>query len=704
MVLSGMVMAEEDISEAISEFEDFLSSGYKKQIDELVGNYPKKKSLNVDFLDLERYDPDLADALVKKPDLLIDAAQKALVAIGHPMPDMEFEPHVRFFNLPDKDLMIQGISSRNISELISFKGVITKRNEVLHRVKIAIYECLSCGETYKLAITKKTQPPQMCEKCKKNTLRLDEDNSYFMDVQRAEAQELLERVKGGAPAARIQLWFEDDWVNIITPGDNVVITGIMRIVPPVRQKGRAENATIYTKYIDVVHVLGLQRDFEQVEVSEEEGKQIRDLSTEPHLFEKLIKSVAPAIYGHDEVKEALVLQLFGGTKDKNMPGGGPIRSDIHVLLIGDPGSAKTRFLQQVRDLAPKSIFVSGKSTTGVGLTASAERDEFGDGSWSLKAGALVLASGGIASIDEFDKIDEHERSALHEVMESQTVSVAKAGIVTSFKAKTAILAAANPKHGRFDPNKLPGDQFDIPPTLLSRFDLIFPIMDVMDEDKDSKLADHMLLSHKRATAARTAEGGKIPDAKFYDPDLIDPAFLTKYIAYARQTTTPSLTDEAMEKIKTYYVEMRRLGRSQGGGAVPITPRQIEGLVRLSEAAAKARLSQTVEAMDAERAIKITDFVIHKIMMDRETGRIDSDIISTGKPKSHVDKLETLMNIVRSMQKEYDMVEISKIIEEAKNNYNIEEQLARRLVDDLIYQGELYKSKHGFVKVVDAEKG
>lgn len=698
-----MDMADEDISEAVSEFEDFFSSNYKKQIDELAGNYPKKKSLNVDYLDLERYDPELADALVKKPDLLLDAAQKALVAIAHPMPDMEFEPHVRFFNLPDKDLMIQDISSRNISELISFKGVITKRNEVMHKVKIAIYECLSCKERYKIALTKKTQPPQMCEKCKKNTLRLDEDDSYFMDVQRAEAQELLERVKGGAPAARIHLWFEDDLVNMITPGDNIVITGIMRIIPPLKQKGRAENATIYTKYIDVVHVLGLQRDFEQVEISEEEGKQIRDLASEPHLLERLVKSVAPAIYGHDEVKEALVLQLFGGAKNKQMPGGGPIRSDIHVLLIGDPGSAKTRFLQQIRELAPKSIFVSGKSTTGVGLTASAERDEFGDGSWSLKAGALVLASGGIASIDEFDKIDENERSAMHEVMESQTVSVAKAGIVTSFKAKTAILAAANPKHGRFDLNKLPGDQFDIPPTLLSRFDLIFPIMDVMDEDKDTKLAEHILLSHKRATAARSEAGGKIPDATFYDPELIDPKFLTKYIAYARQTVTPKLTDEAMEKIKSYYVEMRRMGRAQGGGAVPITPRQIEGLVRLSEASAKARLSPTVEAMDAERAIKITDFVIHKIMMDRETGRIDADIIATGKPKSHVDKMETIMSIVRSMQKEYDMVEITKVVENAKN-YNIEEQLARRLIDDLIYQGELYKLKHGFVKVVDAEKG
>ncbi|MBS3069658.1 minichromosome maintenance protein MCM [Candidatus Micrarchaeota archaeon] len=697
-------MAEEDVSEITRQFEDFFSSTYQKHIYELARDFPKKKSLNVDYYELERFDTELADLLVKKPDTIMDAAQKALVAVAHAMPDRDFEPHVRFFNLPDKDLMIQDISSRNISELISFKGVITKRNEVLHRVKIAIYECMSCGERYKLALTKKAQIPQVCEKCKKNTLKLDEDDSYFMDVQRAEAQELLERVKGGAPAARTQLWFEDDLVNIVTPGDNIMITGVMRIIPPIKQKGRPENSTIYTKYIDVVHVLGLQRDFEQVEIGDEEEKQIRDLAKEPHLFEKLVKSIAPAIYGHDEVKEALVLQLFGGAKDKFMPGGGPIRSDIHVLLIGDPGSAKTRFLQQVRELAPKSIFVSGKSTTGVGLTASAERDEFGDGSWSLKAGALVLASGGIASIDEFDKIDEHERSAMHEVMESQTVSVAKAGIVTSFKAKTAILAAANPKHGRFDPNKLPGDQFDIPPTILSRFDLIFPIMDVMDEDKDTKLAEHILLSHKRATAAKTAAGGKAPDAKFYDPDLIDPAFLTKYVAYARQTTTPALTDEAMEKIKSYYVEMRRLGRSQGGGAVPITPRQIEGLVRLSEASAKARLSNTVEVADSDRAIKITDFVIHKIMMDRETGRIDSDIISTGKPKSHVDKLETIMNIIRQMQKEFDMVEIAKAVEEARANYNIEEQLSRRLIDDLIYQGELYKSKHGFVKVVDAEKG
>ena len=264
---------------------------------------------------------------------------------------------------------------------------------------------------------------------------------------------------------------------------------------------------------------------------------------------------------------------------KTLPEGGRIRSDIHILLIGDPGSAKTRMLQYMSDLAPKSVYVSGKSVTGAGLTASAERDDLGEG-WTLKAGALVLASGGLGCIDEFSHIEKAEQSALLEVMESQSVSVAKAGIVAKFKARTSILAAANPKFGRFDPNQLPAEQFDIPPTLLSRFDLIFPIRDIMDEEKDKSLAQYVLTTHRDAALKQT------PQQEEYN--VLSTEFLRKYIAYSRKMVKPVLSQEASEKIKDYYLQLRKLGQAQG--AVAITPRQIEGLIRLSEASAKARLT------------------------------------------------------------------------------------------------------------------
>jgi len=684
-----------DVSSYVEKFESFYSDALRDKINKLLTDYPSQKSLLVDYEELERYDRELADILVKQPDALINAAELALVqsqevAFKTSHQDAAFEPHVRFFNLPDSSLLIQDISSRNIRELISVKGVVTKRGPILHKVKVAVYKCQMCDATTKVPMTKNASVPQVCSECKRRALKLEEEESYFVDVQRAEAQELLERLSGGAPAATISLWMEDDLVNRVTPGETIEITGVMRLMPPAKARtGTTEGTQIYTRFIDVVNAKKTQKDFEEIETTKEDEARIRELSSDPQIYEKIRDAVAPGIYGHNEVKEALSLQLFSGTKDKFMPGGAAIRDDIHILLIGDPGSAKTRFLQYVRDIAPKGIFVSGKSVTGVGLTASAEKDEMGDGGWTLKAGALVIASGGIAGVDEFDKIDDNERAAMHEVMESQSVSVAKAGIVAKFKAKTSILAAANPKFGRFDPNQLPGKQFDIPPTILSRFDLIFPIIDVMDEVKDAALADYMLKTH---AAGAESEASKA------DPNGIDRALLRKYIAYARQNLRPRLTPEAMKKIKFFYVELRKMGKADG--AVPITPRQIEGLVRLSEASAKIRLSEKVEESDADRAIRLTQYVLEKVSRDRETGKLDIDIIATGRPKSQVDKINSIMAIALRIQSQLGAIEVVRLVAQATDEGVADEMTVRRMIDDLIYKGELYKVKPGFVKIVN----
>ena len=688
--------SEIDISPYVDKFEDFYSSALGEKLNKLLSEYPSQKSLVVEYEELESFDRTLADLLAKQPDIIIPAAELALlrsqeVVYKTAHPDSAFEPHVRFSGIPDNGLLIQDIGSKNIRELISVKGVITKRGPVLHKVKVAVYKCQMCDAKAKVPMTKGAQVPQVCSECKRRALKLDEDESYFVDVQRAEAQELLERLKGSAPAATIQLWLEDDLVNRITPGETIEITGVLRLRPPQKGKGQAESEHIYTRFIDVVYAKRTQRDFEEIETGKEDERQIVELSKSQELFNLVRESIAPGIYGHSEVKEALSLQLFGGTKDKSMPGGAAIRDDIHILLIGDPGAAKTRFLQYVKDIAPKGIFVSGKSVTGVGLTAAAEKDELGDGGWTLKAGALVIASGGMAAVDEFDKIDDTERAAMHDVMESQTVSVAKAGIVAKFRAKTAILAAANPKFGRFDASKLPGMQFDIPPTILSRFDLIFPIIDVMDEAKDSALADHLLRVHRNSAEG---SGKKVEGAA----PTIDQLLLRKYIAYARQHVKPVLSDAAIEKIKSFYVELRKMGKRDG--SVPITPRQIEGLVRLSEASAKMRLSDTVDVEDAERAIRLTNYVLDKVSRDRETGKLDIYILATGKPKSQVDKYNAILALAAKIQSQLGIIEITRLVAQSMDENIADEVTIRRMVDDLIYKGELYKIKPGFVKIVN----
>ncbi|MCX8200158.1 MAG: minichromosome maintenance protein MCM [Candidatus Micrarchaeota archaeon] len=667
----------------VAELEEFLSTAYPPAIALLKKEFPKRRSLLVDYVELEKWNTDIADLLLSQPDKVIPAAKEALALCGVAK-TYDYEPHVRFVNLPDTGLLVQDIGAAHIDKLIRVEGVITKRAETKPKVKMATYKCSNCGAFYKLEITKGTKPMTVCDVCKKK-IDFSEEESYFVDVQRADMQELLERLKGGAPASNIELMVEDDLVNTYNPGDNLIINGVLRIRPQM-QKGKSEN--IYHKYIDVVSIEKMQKDFEQLEISEEEEEKIKEMGKDPEIIRKIASSIAPGIYGHEKIKEAICLQLFGGTRNKTLPGGAPVRNDVHLLLIGDPGAAKSRILQYVTDIAPKSVYVSGKSVSGVGLTASAEKDELGDGGWVLKAGALVLASGGIAAIDEFDKIDDKERAALHEAMEMQSVSVAKAGIVARFRTKTAIIAAANPKYGRFNPNQYPADQFDIPPTLLSRFDLIFPIYDVLDEEKDRELAKHILEPHA---------GVKSEEARIAQEQTIDKNLLRKYIAYARKNISPVLTREAMDRISDYYVEMRKLGRKEG--TVPVTPRQIEGLIRLSEAAAKARLSNTVEKEDAERAIKLFDYALKQIAMDAATGKLDIDIITTGQPKARTERFALMLNIIKDLSSKYDMIDINEI-KNAAREFNIDDSEAARIIEQLLDRGELYRPKHGFVKLLD----
>ncbi|MGB9719733.1 MAG: minichromosome maintenance protein MCM [Candidatus Anstonellales archaeon] len=682
-------MAEEmDLTNIKNAFEELYSiKKYKEQINHLLSVYPRKRSLEMDYRDIEKYDPALADLLINEPDSIIRAAEEKIAEMEFTLPtDMKFAPHVRFYNLPESDMLIEQIDSKMINKLITFKGIITRRAEVMHKVSVAVYKCQACDEIFRLHVTKDFAPPGRCPVCKKGNLNQIIDESKFVDLQRAEIQDLLERVRGGTPAAKLHIVMEDDLVNSIVPGQNIEITGILRLMPPLKTTGKRE--LIFSRYLDTVHIKPLQKDFEEVEISKEDEKKILELASMPDVEDRIVNSIAPDIYGYTEIKKGIALQLFGGTKDKRTKSGMIIRDDIHILLVGDPGIAKTRFLLQVDKIAPKSIYVSGKSVSGVGLTASAEKDELGEGGWTLKAGALVLASGGLAAIDEFDKINEDDRGALHEVMESQTVSVAKAGIVARFKAKTAIIAAANPRFGRFQQTKNIPEQFDVPPSLLSRFDLLFPIIDILDTAKDEKLASHIMKLHMESTHVEEMAGPPV-----------DTELLRKYIAYARRNIRPKLTTEAADLIKDFYVELRAMGQKQG--SVAITPRYLEGLIRLAEANAKMRLSNDVEKRDAQAAINLMKYMMEQTMMDRETGKLDVDIITTGRSQSERERATTVLDIIKELNSKFDEVEVGLIYEEAEK-HEIDRYKVDRIIEELNRRGVIYYPKQGHVKL--AERG
>ncbi|MEK6954094.1 MAG: LAGLIDADG family homing endonuclease [Candidatus Micrarchaeota archaeon] len=1210
----------------VAAFEEFLREVMHDDLEHAAANYPEVRSISIDFKKLEQFNPELADELLVHPDDYVKAAEAAVELQRVPVANGKYlKAHCRFKSLPEnRNIMVQDLGAEHLDRLIKVEGIISLSAEIKPVVKLASWECMHCGEVTKTYPDKNVlKTPDFC-KCGRRDFKHMEKDDVFINMQSAQMQDLVEKLKGNAPTSHILLWLEDDLVNQVTPGEKFTVSGILR-KRPVRKDGKI--SAVYDKMLEVNYLERLEKEFEALAITDSEVKELIDLSKKPDFYDLLVRSIAPSIYGHDEVKLAIALQLFGGNFKKVLPDGKKIRGETHILLIGDPGcligdervvlgngaivklenvgkshlqkidlplltgqghavdrakvfhtyknqpileiitesgkcikgtynhpllvvknmkrnwkrldemeigdrlaavpwipctiendlpldwkkqnrkygpkfkgklpnmldpelagllgyiqgdgwvnrtiaamdvipeekdlipkltkiieekfgitpklrtrlspgkkpihileiqstdiaanllflnvkrvpdmilqsrnevassylawlfeadgtvfskgrgsraislrtskerveflrdvqilllrfgihsrilanetltirransikkfsdsigfcsekkksrlaklvldtahlhhklgkqlserivsikpagfadvydveipkshrfiangiishnTSKTTMLMYVKNLAPKCIYVSGKGSSGVGLcvapdslvelesgktqtikelveknwqktiiekngafsskakglrvkslgngsrlsyrdvekvwkipapsklsriklrhgkflvttletpilsisgkqrkwkkakdfqkgdmiatcglfkktktgsaeaktpqknkivwdavvkaeiienkhmpwvydftidshafvangivvhnTASAERDEFGEG-WVLKAGAMVLASGGQVNIDEVDKMEEGDRSAMHEALESGQISVAKAGIVTTFKARTAVLAAANPKLGRFNPNEPPASQFELGPTLLSRFDLVFPIKDVLDETRDRKMAEHILKGHLYASSNSTD-----PDSSVVPPVPID--LLRKYIAYARRTFSPVISTEASDKIKEFYLKLRKLGEKQNN--FPVTARQIEGLIRLSEASAKSRLSNVVEAQDADRAINLTDFVLQTVFMDRETGRIDSDIINIGQAKSRTDRARTILSIIEEKEKEMDLVSVEEIVKEAEK-VGVDEPTTRRIIEDLHKQTEIYRPKSGYVK-------
>jgi len=374
-------------------------------------------------------------------------------------------------------------------------------------------------------------------------------------------------------------------------------------------------------------------------------------------------------------------------------------------LVGDPSTGKSQLLKYADILAPKSIYVAGKTASGAGLTVSAVKDEFGDGGWTLKAGAVVLASGGMAMIDEFDKMLPDDRSALHEAMAQGTVSVSKAGLYTKFKADTSILAAANPKYNRFDRYKNPIEQIDLPFSLISRFDLYFIIPDILDRGMDLNITKHILKTHRLAQQYTGIEKNKSiskEELQIIEKEIspkIRPDLFKKYVAYARQNITPVLSEEASNKILNYYVELRDLGR--GKKSFTATPRQLEGLIRLSEASARVKLKSVIDPSDADRAIRIFKTSLEQTATDKETGVIDIDILTTGQSQSERNFMKNITKLIRDLTVDGNPVAVSKVLEMAVKE-NMPEERVREAISKLKKIGDLYEPRAGLLKVTEPD--
>lgn len=671
-----------DAATQVLKIKEFIEVQYMPQ---LLANLAKGQwFLEMDFSVLSKHDPDLADVLLDYPEDVIKAAELAIEQF-----DLEKESRpvrIRFHTLPDRErITIRNIRSKELGKFIVVEGVVRQKSDVRPQIEKAKFECPSCGTMQTVAQSQKTlTEPKKCHSCGyKGKFSIVEKD--LVDVQGLILEESTGSLEGGEQPKRLNVLLKEDLVSPMTekktnPGSNIRITGIIK---EITIQGQNQKDLIkYDLVLMANHVEPLEADYSNVIISKEEEKDILDLSEDPRVFDKLVNSLAPGIYGHSEVKEAILLQFMGGVSKKRSDGVRN-RGDIHILLIGDPGSGKSQLLKRSSVIAPKGKFVSGKGASGAGLTAAVVKDEF-LGSWALEAGALVLANKGVVLIDELDKMTTEDRSAMHEALEQQTISISKANIQATLRCETTVLAAANPKLGRFNTYDPIYEQINLPPALVNRFDLIFPFKDEPDVEKDEIMAKFILNMHKNAEV-------ETPE--------VDTELLRKYIIYARQRIKPTITDAALLEIKSYYMKMRGSNVKSENKAVPISARQLEALIRLTEASAKARLSEKATKRDAQRAINLLHHCLSKIAQDEKTGQFDIDQITTGITTRQRSKFIIIRELIKQLEptdaNASKEISINDLKEEAEKQ-GIPSTDLEEIIEKLRRSGDIYEPRSGYI--------
>ncbi len=845
-----------DAAEQIEKFQEFVEQSYQSQLHDNMGR--GLDFVVFDFFELTKYDPKLADQLLEEPEETLKAAEVALEQF-----DVKSRFRVRFKNLPkSQEIFIRNLRSKHLAKFIAMEGIVRQSSEVRPQAVSAKFECPSCGNTITMPqVDQSFREPSRCTCGRKGKFRLLSKD--LVDVQRLVIEESPENLEGGAQPKRMQVFLREDLVEPrmekrTVPGTRVIVNGSLYEVPiPTRTGGTSTrfDLALQSNFIDAV-----EEDYSEVKVRPEDEKKIKKLARDKKIYERLVASVSPSIYGHDKIKEAIMLQMFGGIR-KTKKDGTVVRGDLHVLLVGDPGCGKSQMLTFVDKVSPKSRYVAGRSASGAGLTCSVVKDEFLRG-WALEAGAMVLADKGILVLDEMDKISREDTSALHEAMEQQSyhpnfkimfadgshrkigafvdelieqnkskvilgkdceilsvdgydvfttdfsklyptkvdrvsrhkapsefievsfsngrkvmvtpehpffvfqsgkykeilardlkfgefvpaprrlpfgsdnilvrelnsdlglvvvksvrrvknegvkwvydvtvepnqsfvseglvlhnsISVAKANIQATLRTQTSVLAAANPKLGRFDPFTPLPNQIDMPPALINRFDLIFVMRDMPNKELDSNIASRVLASHSYEDPVPEIEG----------------ELLRKYLAYVKQKIFPKLTKEAVEEIKQFYVALRATG-SEGDGAIkpiPISARQLEAVVRLSEAAARIKLKDKVEVEDARRAIGLLKYCMNEIGVDPETGRVDLDRMTTGISASTRGVILEVRNIIFALCEEKEgAISIDEDLKPKVFDKGVTEQKLEEAIDKLKRGGDIFEPKKGWLQKI-----
>ena len=668
-------------------FEDFLKSvtdkeggyDYRTRISQLVSM--EGKSLAVDFGDLLKYSGDLANRVLLDPDSSLPAfktaafetmrSENALYADR-----VKRELKVRIRGIPDQ-VPLRKVDTSYLDRMLSVSGMVVRTSELRPLMTEAAWVCPSGHLSFQDQDDLALKRPPKCEICgEARNFELDRKQSRYVDFQIVRIQELPEELPPGQLPQFFDVNVEGDIVNTARPGDRVVLTGVARAVPDY-SLGQVRTR-LFRSQIDCNYVEVKGKEPEQVQVTKEDEALIRSIASSPDAYEKLIDSIAPVIMGHQVEKEAILLLLAGGTSTV-LPDGTKLRGDINVLFVGDPGVAKSEMLKFAAQVAPRGIFASGRGTTAAGLSAAVIREK---NVLMLEAGVVVLADQGIACIDEFDKMKPEDRTALHEQMEQQSVTIAKGGIYAALNARTAILAACNPMLGRYNPfQNLTENISTLPIPLLTRFDLIFVIRDQPAPAEDERLATHILSVHQRRS--------------YSVPPPVEFSLLKKYISYAKKIS-PTLTKEAVQRLKDYYLDLRRAGGEEG--QIPPTPRTLESLVRIATARARVLLREEVTEEDALAAVALMNRMVEDVLTDATTKKTDFGI-QLGKPLGETKNLRSAMEIFKALEGPDKKPVERKVFKDELLKAKFTDEDAEKMIRTMFREGLIYESRSGFFRRV-----